>query len=103
MTQSKLPKIVDSQDKADPGNAFESIQLRMHPRVFAALGKDLVTNDVVAVIELVKNSYDAFAHNVWVEFGHSELEGLYLEIRDDGTGMTRQVIENEWCLVATPV
>ena len=108
MTQPTLPNVADSgnrpdlESKADPGNAFESIQLRMHPRVFAALGKDLVTNDVVAVIELVKNSYDAFAHNVWVEFGHSELEGLYLEIRDDGTGMTRQVIENEWCLVATP-
>ena len=82
--------------------AYETIQLRMHPRVFAALGKDLVTNDVVAVIELVKNSYDAFAHNVWVEFGQDESEGPYLEIRDDGTGMTREVIENDWCLVATP-
>jgi len=108
MTQPALSDIADpknkgdSKDKADPENAFESIQLRMHPRVFAALGKDLVTNDVVAVIELVKNSYDAFAHNVWVEFSYSDLEGSYLEIRDDGTGMTRKVIENEWCLVATP-
>ena len=63
---------------------YETLQLRMHPRVFAALGKDLVTNDVVAVIELVKNSYDAFAHNVWVEFGEDDLQGKYLEIRDDG-------------------
>ena len=81
---------------------YETLQLRMHPRVFAALGKDLVTNDVVAVIELVKNSYDAFAHNVWVEFGEDDLQGKYLEIRDDGCGMTREVIENDWCLVATP-
>ena len=86
----------------DPQESYETIQLRMHPRVFAALGKDLVTNDVVAVIELVKNAYDAFAHNVWVEFGHDDSEGPYLEIRDDGSGMTREVIENEWCLVATP-
>ena len=87
---------------ADKPNAYASMQLRMHPRVFAALGKDLVTNDVVAVIELVKNSYDAFARNVWVEFGHDDREGSYLEIRDDGHGMTREVIENAWCLVATP-
>ena len=80
----------------------ESIRMRMHPRVFAALGKDLVTNDVVAVIELVKNSYDAFAHNVWVEFGEDDTWGEYLEIRDDGSGMTRAGIENDWCLVATP-
>ena len=80
----------------------ETIQLRMHPRVFAALGRDLVTNDVVAVMELVKNSYDAFAHNVWLEFSLSDEHGSCLEVRDDGMGMTREVIEDVWCLVATP-
>ena len=74
----------------------------MHPRVFAALGADLVTNDVVAVIELVKNAYDAFARNVHVRFRQSPDDGPYLEISDDGHGMTRDVIENVWCLVATP-
>lgn len=73
----------------------------MHPRVFAALGADLVTNDVVAVIELVKNSYDAFASNVWIRF-HKNAEGKFLEIEDDGQGMTRKVIERAWCIVATP-
>ncbi len=81
---------------------LESIPLRMHPRVFAALGKDLVTNDIVAVMELVKNSYDAFADNVWLTFGRDEQLGRFLEILDDGTGMTRDIIENVWCLVATP-
>ena len=90
------------REVADRKNTYQSMSLRMHPRVFAALGKDLVTNDVVAVIELVKNSYDAFAHNVWIEFGNDDLEGPYLEIRDDGSGMTRELIENEWCVVATP-
>ncbi len=32
------------------------IPFKIHPRVFAALGADLVTNDVVAIIELVNNS-----------------------------------------------
>ena len=99
-----------SQDliKANPvetaadSTAYEPMQLRMHPRVFAALGKDLVTNDVVAVIELVKNSYDAFAQNVFVKFEYDKAEGQYLEILDDGTGMSREVVENEWCVVGTP-
>jgi signal transduction histidine kinase len=81
---------------------FDKIPLRMHPRVFAALGADLVTNDVVAVIELVKNCYDAFASNAWIRFLHDETKGDFLEIEDDGTGMTRKVIEDVWCLVATP-
>jgi len=74
----------------------------MHPRVFAALGADLVTNDVVAVIELVKNSYDAFATRVDVTFGSSTQRGPYLEIKDNGVGMDRKTIEEAWCVVATP-
>jgi signal transduction histidine kinase len=83
-------------------NGFDRIPFRMHPRVFAALGADLVTNDVVAVIELVKNSYDAFAQNVWLRFRDDPSDGIFLEIQDDGEGMTRDIIENVWCLVATP-
>ena len=39
------------------------------------MGSDLVTNGVVAVIELVKNAYDAFAHNVWLSFKHDPVHG----------------------------
>ncbi|SPD74421.1 GHKL domain protein [uncultured Desulfobacterium sp.] len=83
-------------------SGFDRIPFRMHPRVFAALGADLVTNDVVAVIELVKNSYDAFARNVWLRFRDDPSRGAFLEIEDDGNGMTRDIIEQVWCLVATP-
>ena len=86
----------------DNRRTHDALQLRMHPRVFAALGKDLVANDVVAVMELVKNAYDAFAQNVWLEFRESDAFGPCLEIRDDGIGMTREIIEDVWCLVATP-
>ena len=82
--------------------AYETVPFRLHPRVFAALGQNLVTDDVVAVIELIKNSYDAFAENVWLRFLKDPLEGKLLEITDDGSGMTRQTIEDVWCLVATP-
>ena len=53
-------------------------------------------------MELVKNSYDAFARNVQIRFGTDESGNEYMEIEDDGTGMTRQVIEEAWCCVATP-
>jgi signal transduction histidine kinase len=79
------------------------IPFRMHPRVFSSLGADLVTNDVVAIIELVKNSYDAFAKWVKVKFReYGGTSGLCIEIEDNGEGMNRSVIENVWCVVATP-
>src|ERR1700693_340000 len=79
----------------------DRIPFRIHPRVFAALGADLVTNDIVAVIELVKNSYDAFASRVDVVFGEGE-DGRYLDILDNGSGMDRRTLEDAWCVVATP-
>ena len=78
------------------------IPFRMHPRVFDALGADLVTSDVVAIIELVKNAYDAFARKVYVKFRKDKDGHIRLDIVDDGHGMTREVIEDVWCLVATP-
>jgi signal transduction histidine kinase len=74
----------------------------MHPRVFAALGADLVTNDVVAVIELVKNSYDAMATRVDITYGIEGNGAGFVEIADDGLGMTRDTLENIWAVVATP-
>ena len=81
---------------------FRKLPFRMHPRVFESLGKDLVTNDIVAVIELVKNSYDAYARNVWVRLGENGSGGSYLEIEDDGQGMSEEILEDVWCTVATP-
>jgi HSP90 family molecular chaperone len=81
----------------------EQIPFQLHPRVFAALGSDLVTNDIVAIIELVKNSYDAFATRVDVLIGQvAGSKKLRIEIQDNGMGMTRTIIEDVWCVVATP-
>lgn len=81
---------------------FQKIQFQMHPRIFEALGTKLVTNDVVAIIELVKNSYDALATRVDVIFEESPDQGLRLHIIDNGTGMSNHIIENVWSVVATP-
>ena len=80
----------------------EQIPFQIHPRVFSALGADLVRNDVVAVMELVKNSYDALATTVDVQFGVSDEHGKYLDVVDNGTGIERDTLENVWCIVATP-
>ena len=87
---------------AKPASTPDQIPFQIHPRVFAALGADLVTNDVVAVLELVKNSYDAFASRVDVLFGNDPRLGRYLDIKDDGVGMDRKTLEEAWCVIATP-
>lgn len=90
--------------KSTPASASgkaESLPFKIHPRVFKALGADLVTNDVVAIIELVKNAYDAYATVVDIRFKQTETEWM-LEIEDNGSGMSRATIEEAWLTVATP-
>jgi signal transduction histidine kinase len=92
-----------SKHQSQPAPEQEKIQFRFHPRAFTSLGPELVTNDVVAIIELVKNSYDALASRVDVRFVKPDAKSKpYLEIQDNGTGMTRAIIKDVWCVVATP-
>ena len=81
----------------------EKLKWTFHPRVFMSLGAELVTNDLVAVVELVKNSYDAFATRVDIRFvGDGGDSQRYLEIADNGFGMDRETIVESWTMVGTP-
>lgn len=90
-----MPKNID---KSEEGRI---IQFKIHPRVFSALGSDLITSDIVAMLELVKNSYDAFAHIVRIRFVDKKGKGS-IEIEDDGSGMSLDTIEKVWTTIATP-
>lgn len=80
------------------------VAFRFHARAVAALGRDLVTNDVVAVMELVKNSYDALASRVDVRIRNAPDDGTSsrIQVEDDGHGMDYVTIRDVWCVVATP-
>ena len=81
------------------------VPFRVHARALAALGRDLVTDDVVAVMELVKNSYDALATRVDVRIrptGNSPGGEGYIEVDDDGHGMDYDTVRDVWCVIATP-
>ncbi len=59
------------------------------------IGKDLITNDFVAIFELVKNSFDAGGTRVDVCFEEDQIW-----IIDNGKGMTYDDIVNKWLFVA---
>lgn len=64
------------------------------------LGKDLITDDEVAIFELVKNSYDARAKSVIVEFSNISKDNPSIVIKDNGKGMSLDDIKNKWLFVA---
>lgn len=59
------------------------------------IGRDLITDDFVAIFELVKNSFDAHASSVHLYFGDDRIV-----IADDGKGMSRRDILEKWLFVA---
>ena len=87
-----------------PAGGLLPVAFRFHARAVAALGRDLVTNDIVAVMELVKNSYDALASGVTVRIGNGSKNQArsYIQIDDDGHGMNYATIRDVWCVIATP-
>jgi len=77
---------------------------RPYARLVSILGDQLISSKWVGVIELVKNSYDADAEEVFVRFLNFGEEGKEpsIEIEDDGDGMTLDIIRNVWMKPATP-
>ena len=72
------------------------------PRVIAHLGEDLIKNESIALLELVKNSYDANANSCVVTFSFDEYDELErLSIEDDGDGMSMDIIRNVWLVIGT--
>jgi signal transduction histidine kinase len=59
------------------------------------IGRDLITDDFVAVFEIVKNSFDAHARKVQITF-----EADTITIADNGKGMKHEDILEKWLFVA---
>lgn len=77
-------------------------RIRPRARLLRTIGAELISSEVVAVIELVRNSYDADAAIVHLVFDNPEdPESATLEIRDDGHGMTREILLGPWLEPAT--
>ncbi|MDB6063858.1 MAG: tmoS [Pedosphaera sp.] len=75
--------------------------------VIKMLGEQLVSNKYIALLELIKNAYDADAKSVRIEFTLSRHPRKSkrvptLRIHDDGNGMTEADIQERWLVLGTP-
>lgn len=84
------------------------LKFRPYARLLTMLGDQLIKNERVALVELIKNAYDADASWVKLTFQNFNKDfqamgaNAKIIIEDDGVGMSRDVIENHWVNPATP-
>lgn len=64
-------------------------------RTILTLGRDSIKDHTTAIIELVKNSYDADATKVIVEI-FCDTTKKFIRIADNGCGMTENEVDNNW-------
>lgn len=76
-------------------------KLKARSHILSLLGDELIGSDALAVFELVKNSYDADATNVDIIFEGIGTDNQKLTIKDNGHGMTSEVIDKVWLTLGT--
>jgi hypothetical protein len=76
------------------------LQFRISSGLKNIIGRDLITDDFIALFELVKNSYDAHATKVLIEFENLNTSNAIIRITDNGKGMNYEDLLNKWLFVA---
>ncbi|MCY4481291.1 MAG: ATP-binding protein [Spirochaetaceae bacterium] len=83
------------------------LSIRPYARLLTMLGEQLLKNERVALVELIKNSYDADASRVDVLFegfskNMTKQNHARIVVQDDGSGMTVEMVHRAWMNPATP-
>lgn len=77
---------------------MEKMKYNISARTTILIGREGVSRADGAIIELVKNTYDADADFCYIGF---DVEHDKIYILDNGSGMTKSIIESAWMLIGT--
>lgn len=82
----------------------EMMKLTASARLIMQLGEQLIEDELVALLELIKNAYDADANNVDVDINTNVITPYgkgRIEIKDDGNGMIPSIVRNSFLRLST--
>lgn len=81
--------------------SLEPIKFSVEAGLVHRLGAESVSDQVLSVVELVKNSYDDDAEHVVVTLRNLRTGTSSITVTDDGNGMTKEQLANCWMRIAT--
>ncbi len=80
----------------------KQISFKSRARLMPQIGDQLIKNESIALLELVKNAYDADAPDVWVEMWDiDKTDKGKIIVKDNGDGMDLSIVENSWMEIGT--
>ena len=79
---------------------MSNVQFKISSALKTIIGKELITDDFIAMFELVKNSFDANAKRVDITLESLGTKGAKIVIQDNGDGMDKDDIVGKWLFVA---
>lgn len=79
------------------------IKFNFDVSAYRLLGRELITDRITALFEIVKNSYDANSDKVSVQFisVSPKSNSSKIIIKDDGLGMKLDDLKNRWMVIGT--
>jgi signal transduction histidine kinase len=81
-----------------------SLFWRFDVSTFHLIGRDLISDRITALFELIKNCYDANATDVKVTFEHlqpGDSVASSITVEDNGLGMSFEDIRDKWMVIGT--
>jgi len=93
----KTEKETKNDDEKPEGEAH----FKTRSRIVLLLGEELITDEVAAISELIKNSYDADALKAQIQLNNVSTDHGEIIITDNGNGMTRKTLLNSWMEIGT--
>jgi signal transduction histidine kinase len=90
-----------AKKESKKGNLF---RIKPAARHILTIGSGLVKDSDTALLELVKNSYDADATGVSIDFSTTQegkAPGIKIAVRDDGHGMSYETVTGVWMVPST--
>jgi signal transduction histidine kinase len=83
-------------------NNSKTYKIRPAGRHILTIGRDLIQNQYAAIVELVKNAYDADSPDVLITFKVPKArDSLTIIIEDHGHGMSQSTLINSWLVPST--
>ena len=97
-----MSKTIDEKDLITRQNSTITPHFKTRARLLCQLGEQLIKSESIALLELVKNTYDADSPSCTVKISkpdNKEIGSIIIE--DNGIGMDSEILETTWLEVGT--